>query len=126
MIRLRFCIFSKCAFAWVCVCVSVCVCVCVHAQSCPTLCNPMDCSLPCTSVHGIFCKNIGVGCHFLLQGIFLTYIEPTSLTFPALAGGSSPLNHLGSPFWGRIPQKCDGLPSASQQKAYDVCCPFAL
>ena len=23
-------------------------------QSCPTLCNPMDCSLPCSSVHGIF------------------------------------------------------------------------
>ena len=29
---------------------------CVHAkllQSCPTLCNPMDCSLPGSSVHGI-------------------------------------------------------------------------
>ena len=24
------------------------------AQSCPTLCNPMDCSLPGTSIHGIF------------------------------------------------------------------------
>ena len=24
------------------------------AQSCPTLCNPMGCSLPCSSVHGIF------------------------------------------------------------------------
>ena len=24
------------------------------AQSCPTLCNPMDCSLPVSSVHGIF------------------------------------------------------------------------
>ena len=23
-------------------------------QSCPTLCNPMDCSLPGSSVHGIF------------------------------------------------------------------------
>ena len=23
-------------------------------QSCPTLCNPMDCSLPCSSVHGVF------------------------------------------------------------------------
>ena len=23
------------------------------AQSCPTLCNPMDCSLPDSSVHGI-------------------------------------------------------------------------
>ena len=24
------------------------------AQSCPTLSNPMDCSLPASSVHGIF------------------------------------------------------------------------
>ena len=23
-------------------------------QSCPTLCNPMDCSLPGSSIHGIF------------------------------------------------------------------------
>ena len=23
-------------------------------QSCPTLCDPMDCSLPVSSVHGIF------------------------------------------------------------------------
>ena len=43
------------------------------AQLCLTLCNPMDCSPPGSSVHGIFPgKNIGVGCHFLLQGIFLT------------------------------------------------------
>ena len=24
------------------------------AQSCPALCNPMDCSLPASSIHGIF------------------------------------------------------------------------
>ena len=24
------------------------------AQSCPTLCDPMDCSLPGSSVHGVF------------------------------------------------------------------------
>ena len=29
-------------------------CLCTHAQSRPTLCNPMDCSLPGSSVHGIF------------------------------------------------------------------------
>ena len=28
-------------------------CVCIHAQLCLTLCNPMDCSLPGSSVHGI-------------------------------------------------------------------------
>ena len=31
----------------------VCVCVCVCAQSCLTLCDPMDCSPPGSSVHGI-------------------------------------------------------------------------
>ena len=46
------------------------VCVCLVAQSCPTLCDPMDCSLPGSSVHGDSPgKNTGVGCHVLLQGI---------------------------------------------------------
>ena len=30
------------------------MCVCVCARSCLTLCNPMDCSPPDSSVHGIF------------------------------------------------------------------------
>ena len=34
-------------------CVCVCVCVCVCAQLHLTLCNPMDCHLPGSSVHGI-------------------------------------------------------------------------
>ena len=41
------------------------------AQSCQTLCSSMDCSLPGSSVH-FPGKNTGVGCHFLLQGIFPT------------------------------------------------------
>ena len=65
-------------------------------QSCLTLCNPMDYSLP-----GSFCpqgfpgKNTGVGCHFLLQGIF-----PIQGSNPRLLhgqGGSFPLSHLGNP-----------------------------
>ena len=49
-------------------------------QSWPTLCDPMDCSLPRFSVHGIFPgKNTGVGCHFLLQRIF-----PTQRSNPGL------------------------------------------
>ena len=32
----------------------VCISVCLVAQSCPTLCDPMDCSPPGSSVHGIF------------------------------------------------------------------------
>ena len=44
-------------------------------QLCPTLWDPMDRSLPGSSVHGsLQGKNTGVGCHALLQGIFLTQV----------------------------------------------------
>ena len=50
--------------------------ICMHAkflQLCLTLCNPMDYSLPGSSVHGDAPgKNTGVGCHALFQGIFPT------------------------------------------------------
>ena len=47
--------------------------MCVYIQLIPMLCDPMDCSLPGSSVQGNFSgENTGVGCHFLLQGIFLT------------------------------------------------------
>ena len=43
------------------------------AQSCQTIWDTVGCSLPGSSVHGIFPgKNTGVGCHFLLQRIFQT------------------------------------------------------
>ena len=52
--------------------IHTCVCVLV-AQSYPPLCDPMDCSLPGSSVHGILqARILGVGSHTLLQGIFLT------------------------------------------------------
>ena len=53
----------------------------VHPQSCQTLCDLIDCSPPSpqTVAHQEIPgpwdfpgKNTGVGCHFLLQGIFLT------------------------------------------------------
>ena len=41
------------------------------AQSPWTLCDPLDCSLPSSSLHGIFqAKNTGGGCNSLLQRIF--------------------------------------------------------
>ena len=36
------------------------------------LCDPLDCSPPSSSVHGILQERVGVGCHALLQGIFPT------------------------------------------------------
>ena len=69
-------------------------------QSCLTLCDPMDCSLPDFSVHGILPgKNTGVGCHVFLQGMFLPQgsgIEPMSPAAPALQADSVPLSHQGS------------------------------
>ena len=76
---------------------------CVHAeslQSCPTLCDPMDCSPPGSSVHGDSPgKNTGGGCDALLQGIFPTQgSNPHLFMFPALAGGFFTNScHLGSP-----------------------------
>ena len=55
---------------WKVLCVSVCVCVCVRAharthtrtrlvtQPCPILCKHLDCSLPGSSVHGVFLARI--------------------------------------------------------------------
>ena len=66
-------------------------------QSCPTLCDPTDCSLP-----GSICpwdfpgKSTRVGCHFLLQRIF-----PTQGSNPGLLHCRwilYCLRHQGSPF----------------------------
>ena len=52
---------------------SCCTVLCVVAQSCPTLCHPIDYILLGSSVHGDSPdKNTGVGCHAFLQGIFPT------------------------------------------------------
>ena len=48
---------------------STAVLLCLVAQPCSTLCDPMDFSLPGSSVHGdSLDKNTGVDCHALLQG----------------------------------------------------------
>ena len=66
------------------------------AHSCPTLCDPMDCSPPDSSVHGDSPgKNTRVSCHALLQGIF-----PTQRLNPGLLHCRWILYHLsqqGSP-----------------------------
>ena len=70
--------------------------VCLATQSCPTLCDPIDCSPPCSSVHGIFPgKNTGVGCHGLLQGNLPNPgIKPRS---PAFQADSFPAESPGKP-----------------------------
>ena len=69
----------------------------------PTVCDPMGCSLIGSSVHGISQmrilafpgENTGVGCHFLVQGIF-----PTQGSNPHLLNWQEEsllLTHEGSP-----------------------------
>ena len=67
---------------------SVCVCVLV-VQSCPTLCDPIDCSQPGSSLSpwNFSGKNTGVGCHSLLQDLPDPGIE---LGSPALQADSLP------------------------------------
>ena len=70
----------------------------MHAQlleSCPTLYDPMDCSLPGSSVYGDSPgKNSGVGFHALFYGAF-----PTQGSNPCLLHWEVdylPLSHQGS------------------------------
>ena len=78
-----------------CVCVCVCVCVCMTAkslQSCLTLCDPIDCSLPCSSVHGILRQEYWSGLPCPPAGNLLDPgIEPWSLMSPHRQVGSLPL-----------------------------------
>ena len=66
-------------------------------QSCLTLCDPMDCSLAGSSIHSqdFPGKSTGVGCQFLLQGIFL----PRNLTWVSRIVGRRfyHLSYQGSP-----------------------------
>ena len=53
-------------------------------QACLSLCNPMDCSPLCSSVHGdSLGKNAGVGCHALLQ-VAVAYVFPNTKALSAL------------------------------------------
>ena len=71
---------------------------CLPAQSCLTLCDPLDCSPPGSSIRKIYSgKNPGVGHHFLLQGIFLTQINPHFLYLKHYRWILYPLSYLGSP-----------------------------
>ena len=70
--------------------------LCLVAQSCLTLCDLMDCSLPGFSVHGNSPgKATGVGCHALLQRIFLT--QGSNLGLPYCSRILYRLSYLGNP-----------------------------
>ena len=65
------------------------------AQSWPTLCDPIDCNLPGSSVHGIFQA-------IVLEWIAIPFSRGSSqprdwTTSPSLQADSLPLSHQGSP-----------------------------
>ena len=67
-------------------------------QSCPTLCDPVDCSLPGSSVHGISRQEYWSGLPFPSPGDFPDPgFESKSPMSPALQVDSLPLSHQGSP-----------------------------
>ena len=73
-----------------------CHCSLVAKSCCPTLCDPMDYSWPGSLCTWDFpCTNTGVGCHFLLHGIFLTQGSSPCLLYWQV--GSLPLSHWGNP-----------------------------
>ena len=77
-------------------CVCVCVCVCVCTQSRTILCDPMDCSLPGSTIHIIFQARIWSGLLFPTLGDLPDPgIKPTSLalevdSLPTLPSGKVP------------------------------------
>ena len=72
----------------------------------PTLCNPMDCSPPGSCSWDFPGKNTGVGCHFLLQEIFLTQGSDSHLLHLLhWQVDSLPLSYLGSPDFSPITSK---------------------
>ena len=81
-------------------------------QSCPTLCDPIACSLPQTVAYRLLHpwdfpgKSTGVGWHFLLQGIFST--QGSNPGLPHCRQMLHPLSHQGSPsILKRVGQKLD-------------------
>ena len=68
-------------------------CVCVCAQSCPTLCDPMDCSPPGYSVSGIF------------QARILEWVAISSLQGIFPIQGSNPQKLAGGLFTAEPPGK---------------------
>ena len=76
---------------------------CVCAQSCLTLCNPMDCSLLGSSVHGLSQARI-LEWAAIASSMDLPHpgIKPMSPAFPALQADSLRLSHQGSPQWNTV------------------------
>ena len=90
-------------------------CTCLHAcsvaQFCLTLCDPMDCSPPCSSVHGIL-QSGEYWSGFYLQGIFPA--QGLNLCLLHWQADFSPLSHLGS-----LPKWCSHFQTCQEQRFFE-------
>ena len=68
---------------------------CLVTQLCSTFCDPMDCSLPGSSVHGISKTKI-------LEWVAISFSKGETVcpVSPALTGGFFTTDHQGSPLLG--------------------------
>ena len=86
-IHLKLTQYSKSLFCYFCLVINLCL----------TLCDPVDCSPPGSSVHGISWQEQWSGLPFPPAGDLLnTGIEPASPVSPALQADSLPLSHQES------------------------------
>ena len=60
-------------------------------QSCPTLSDPMDCSLPASSVHGIFQARVLEWVAIAFSDPYMTTGKTIALTSRALVGNETSL-----------------------------------
>ena len=92
------------------------------AQSCPTLCNPVDCSPPGSSVHGIFRQEYWSGLPFPSPGDLPDPgIEPATPASPALQAASSPRSHQGDAF-DLLDYQNDHILQPSEVRLQAPCC----
>ena len=106
-----------------------CACVCAKSlQLCPTLCVPMDCSPPGSSVHGILQARIleWIGSPYpLAEDLPDPGIKPTSPASLILQANSLPLAPPGKPF---LPSEslikfCLNLQPAQAEICFSLCPP---
>ena len=75
------------------------------AQSCPTLCNPMDWSPSASSIHGIFPgKSTGVGYHCLLLEVkSLSHVQLFATPWTVAYYGPPSMGFSRQEYWSGVP-----------------------